>query len=74
MHVVVLEAADSRCDLRHFALQRVGETALSMRHHMQRLVVCVDLLHQQGLVHTQLSPANFLRFGGKWKLLGKASP
>ena len=67
--VLVLEAADGRGDLRHFAMHRNDSTTLSMRHHMQRLLHCVAAVHEHGLVHTEIGASNFLRFGGEWKLI-----
>lgn len=45
-------------------------TRLQLRADAERLVQCVNALHEvgsTGFVHCDLKPAHFLRFGASWR-------
>jgi len=78
--ILVIEFADHQySDLATFSRARAaaspyrgiasGLSTIATRAVALRLLQCADKLHDKGLVHNDLKPAHFLRFGGDWKLI-----
>jgi len=41
----------------------------TLRHYWQQMLEAVDAIHEEGVIHTDLKPANFLMVQGKLKLI-----
>ena len=72
--MLVMEAADPNGDLPRYIQinrdrSRADESGLFRRTLAQRFLACVNALHSKHLVHCDIKPKHFLRFGGEWKLI-----